>query len=88
MSLAVELRQPCSPTDVIDEAHKHQCDSCGTTWAHTDHLNAMGATREEYELAHTCPNCGEEQYYKVVDEAERRKADRGFEALLADLFGI
>lgn len=37
--------------------HKHQCPACGCIWEHGDDC-------VDSESAHTCPRCGERQWFK------------------------
>lgn len=60
-------RQPCGVHDDVenDGWHKHQCPCCNTVWKHHDQ-QMLNATQEQRARGHTCPNCGEQQYYKLL----------------------
>jgi predicted nucleic acid-binding Zn-ribbon protein len=57
------------------QQHKHQCESCHTTWKHADDLPDQCPTKE-FALAHTCPECGKEQFLKHWTDAEHRQVRR------------
>lgn len=58
-----DLRTPCSPEGRSPIGkHKHLCD-CGTIWEHDDALPLLCSESENRE-AHTCPDCGREQWFK------------------------
>jgi hypothetical protein len=46
--------------DHLESNHKHKCESCGFVWNHKakDIKDGYGT------LAHTCVQCGKEQWYK------------------------
>jgi hypothetical protein len=58
------------------QQHKHQCDSCHTTWKHADDLPDQLERAEEFHRAHTCPECGREQFLKYWTNAERKEVER------------
>jgi hypothetical protein len=56
------LRTVCAPDDATATEHTHKCRQCGTSWRHDDSLKRNQAiTQEEFDEAHSCPNCGREQ---------------------------
>lgn len=64
-SLLGDLRAPCAPGERPSPgSHKHTCDSCRTSWQHSDELPRSDISVEAHAEAHTCPRCGDEQYYK------------------------
>jgi predicted RNA-binding Zn-ribbon protein involved in translation (DUF1610 family) len=60
-----EMRIPCRPNaEVVREGmHKHRCHNCGTTWKHSNLLPLL-ATPKENKIAHSCPKCGTEEWFK------------------------
>ena len=45
---------------IADGTHIHQCEKCGTTWQHPQPPEDISNIK-----AHTCPKCGEEEWYKL-----------------------
>jgi NAD-dependent SIR2 family protein deacetylase len=39
--------------------HKHKCEPCGTVWEHPNKCDGQVSP-------HMCPNCGEEEWYKLI----------------------
>lgn len=70
--------------------HSHKCDACGARW---DHERLVGASKQRYEEAHTCPTpgCDKVQYLKyfgpgtVQTQAQAAKAWSPFDQLMASL---
>lgn len=64
----IVLHAPCEPGEVtsrLSGTHVHRC-ACGEKWKHKDSLSYGAATREEFNIAHSCPACGadvREKYY-------------------------
>ena len=62
-----ELHQLCQRSDQLAHGeHKHKCPSCDTVWKHSDRV--LGGTRQQFDKAHSCPNCGERQTAKYIHE--------------------
>lgn len=55
------LRCPCSTEFPVEGKHRHECELCHTAWEHVDDI-PMQTTKEEFDLAHTCPKCKALQY--------------------------
>jgi predicted RNA-binding Zn-ribbon protein involved in translation (DUF1610 family) len=53
-------------TGYVLDWHRHTCDACGHNWGHLGALN-LGS-----EPAHTCPRCGQLQWWKCGVPAEIR----------------
>lgn len=82
----MSMNQICDPDDPVTPfEHKHQCKSCGTTWKHGD--DVADATAEEFDEAHSCPRCGQEETFKLMDVWEKRKRQQAF-ARLARLLDL
>jgi hypothetical protein len=61
---------PDRETLVGPNEHLHECE-CGTVWAHDE-----DQAQTDFDEAHACPTCGEEQTFKVKNRQfmERRRA--------------
>lgn len=87
--LKEELRTVCAPTDkTIGGDHKHLCDSCGTCWKHHGPHLHENATPREFDLAHSCPNCGAEQREKHYVKGDERTIDDPFGRVLAEMLAM
>lgn len=68
------LRTVCNANDPIDFVeHKHLCKNCNTCWKHSNAV--QHESKEDNRTAHTCPNCGEEEYWKHFTNEDKRRLD-------------
>lgn len=77
------------PTEGKGE-HKHLCRKCGECWRHKN--DVANGSKELFDVAHSCPSCGQTETYKHFSDEERRaqeanwalstEDDASFEAFL------
>jgi len=49
-----------------DMMHSHKCKNCNNCWSHPD-STALCNDKEVFTKAHTCSNCGREEYWKAEE---------------------
>lgn len=67
------MNTPCPCDENVGyNAHKHRCDTCKTCWKHDD--DAIDAPNDVFDVAHSCPTCGQLKTDKVMDQQQVEKA--------------